>query len=197
MDELKSRKYKKNLLVLSSPSGGGKTTVARRLMELFPEVGFSVSATTRNKREGEIDGRDYHFFDETTFRAMIGRGEFVEYEIIFGNYYGTLHSETQQAIDNNRILLFDVDVKGALSLKKAYPEKTLTIFLAPPSMEILEKRLAGRRTETEEQVKIRMERVEMEMEMKDSFDYCIVNNELAKTLEEAERIFRDNILDNK
>ncbi len=188
------KKYLRNLLVLSSPSGGGKTTVARHLMGKFPQIRFSVSATTRKPRQGEIHGRDYFFFDTGEFLDKVRRGDFVEFEEIYGNYYGTLHSEIDEAVMLNQILLFDVDVKGALSLKKAYPDNTLTLFLAPPGIEELKQRLTGRQSESEEQINKRMGRAIMEMKMKNEFDFCVVNDELNKTLLAVENIFIDNVL---
>lgn len=186
--------YKKNLLVLSSPSGGGKTTVARHLMGKYPQIKFSVSATTRQPRQGEKDGKDYFFFSKDEFLIKAEKGEFVEYEEIYGNYYGTLHSEIDRAIHLNSILLFDVDVKGALSLKKAYPESTLTLFLLPPGIDELLMRLKGRKSESEEEIRKRMDRALMELEMKDEFDFSVVNDELNKTLIIVENIFKENIL---
>ena len=121
---------KKQLIVLSAPSGSGKTTVARHLLTKFPALEFSVSATTRGIRPNEVGGRDYHFLTREEFRAAIERGDLIEYEEIFGNYYGTLRSQVQAAIDRGAHVVFDVDVKGALSLLHAFPEDTLLIFIA-------------------------------------------------------------------
>lgn len=187
-------KYIKNLLVLSSPSGGGKTTVAKFLMGKYPQIRFSVSATTRNPRAGEINGKDYHFFTKEEFLTKAQNDEFVEYEEIYENYYGTLHSEIDSAIENNDFLLFDVDVKGAISLKKAYPDNALTVFLEPPDINELEKRLIGRKSESEEDIKKRMDRAMMELSLKDSFDYIIINKELNITLSTVENIFYENML---
>lgn len=178
----------KRLIVLSSPSGGGKTTVAKFILSKYPNARFSVSATTRPPREGEINGQNYHFMTHEIFQDKINNGEFVEFEKIFDNYYGTLKSEIQNAIDADEILLFDVDVKGALSLKKAFPDNSLLIFLAPPSRQILEERLRNRQTETEEQIKKRLDRADMELSRTESFDYVIVNNILDETLKSVANI---------
>lgn len=179
---------KKQLIVLSAPSGSGKTTVARYLLTRFPSLEFSVSATTRPIRPNEIDGRDYHFFTRDAFRAAIERGDLIEYEEIFGNYYGTLRSQVQTALDRGGHVVFDVDVKGALSLRHAFPNDTLLIFIAPPSLVILEQRLRARHTETNDQIAIRMARAEMEMGHRGEFEVVIVNDQLPETLAHAEGV---------
>jgi len=184
---------KKRLIVLSAPSGGGKTTVAKHLLSTFSELKFSISATTRQKRDNEVNGRDYHFLSKEEFTEKIKNKELVEYEEIYGNYYGTLYSEIDEAIKNDKILLFDVDVKGAISIKNSYPKEALLIFLMPPDIEILKQRLRDRKTETDEQFEKRIDRVRMELEMKDKFDYIVVNDKLDKTLKEVENIVRNNI----
>lgn len=178
---------RKKLLVLSAPSGGGKTTVARHLLAVFPELRFSVSATTRPIRAGEIFGKDYFFLTRQEFERKITDGDLLEYEEIFGNLYGTLRSETQRALDEGRPVLFDVDVKGALSIRRAFPDDSLLLFIAPPDMEILKQRLQARNTETDEQIQLRLSRAVMEMRLMDEFDAIIVNSDLQKTLAEAEQ----------
>ena len=169
---------KKSLIVLSSPSGGGKTTLAKYLMSLYPEIKFSVSATTRDKRPGETNAVDYYFLSNEEFANKIKENELIEFEEIFGNFYGTMKSATQKAIQNDEKLIFDIDVLGAISIKKAFPEESLLIFISPPSLEILESRLRNRKTESEEQIQIRLSRAEMEMGLKDQFDYVIINEDL-------------------
>ena len=176
----------KQLIVLSAPSGSGKTTVARHLLKKFPSLEFSVSATTRPQRPNEVDGRDYHFLSRDAFREAIERGDLIEYEEIFGNYYGTLRSQVQSSLDRGRHVVFDVDVKGALSLQHAFPNDTLLIFIAPPSLEVLEERLRKRHTETDEQIAMRMARAEMEMGHRGEFAEVIVNDQLQETLSRAE-----------
>lgn len=185
----------KSFIVLSSPSGGGKTTVAKYLIGKYPQISFSISATTRSKRPGEIEGKDYYYLSKEEFLKKIERGELIEYEEIFGNYYGTLVSQLQRAKNDNRILLFDVDVKGALSIKKFYPEESLLIFLSPPSMEVLEERLRNRNTENEEQLAKRLSRAKSEIEQANKFDYLITNNILDETLEKSEIIVKKEIFD--
>ncbi|MFH1051785.1 MAG: guanylate kinase [bacterium] len=182
-----SRK-KKNLLVISSPSGGGKSTVARYLLGKYSNLKFSVSATTRPKRPNEIEAKDYYFLSKDVFIKKIESGELVEYEKIFGNYYGTLKSEINNAKKLGLCLLFDIDVKGALSIQKIYPNDALLIFLSPPDMKTLEKRLRKRSTETSEQINIRLSRTNMEMDLREQFDYDIINNNLEDTLKSVEKI---------
>lgn len=184
---------KKHLIVLSAPSGAGKTTVAKHLMSRFPSLRFSVSATTRTKRDGEVDGTDYFFLSRDEFRDAISRNELIEYEEIYGNYYGTLKSAVVEAVELGDILIFDVDVKGALSLRQAFPEDTLLIFVAPPSIETLGKRLTQRHTETKEQIAVRLARAEMEMAHQEQFDQVLINEDLTETLNKAEDIVRVHV----
>ena len=178
---------RKKLLVLSAPSGGGKTTVARHLLSTFPELAFSVSATTRTMRAGETDGKDYYFLSREEFIRKVAVGDLLEYEEIFGNYYGTLRSEVQRSLHAEQPLLFDIDVKGALSIRRAFPEDTLLLFISPPDITTLEFRLRARSTESDEQIRQRLARAAMEMEYAGDFDTIIVNNDLQTTLHEAER----------
>ncbi|MCX7909555.1 MAG: guanylate kinase [Ignavibacteria bacterium] len=175
---------KKQLIVLSAPSGAGKTTLARHLLDVFPNFKFSISATTRLPRENEINGKDYYFLTEEEFLKIISENGFIEYENIFGNYYGTLKSEVEKHLSNGEIVVFDIDVKGALSIKKLYPESSFLIFISPPSLQVLKERLIARKTETPEQLKRRFERIEMEMAIKDQFDYILVNDDLEKAKKE-------------
>ena len=181
---------KKQLLILASPSGGGKSTVARHLMSVHPDLKFSVSATTRSMRQGEVDGREYHFLSRVAFENAISNDEFVEYEEIFGNLYGTLKSEIQSSIRNGVKLIFDIDVKGALSLKKLYSEESLLIFISPPSLEVLEQRLRNRKSETEEQILNRLSRAAMEMSLTSKFDFVVINDNLKQALAESEAIVK-------
>jgi guanylate kinase len=181
---------RKHLIVLSAPSGAGKTTVARHLLSLHPEWRFSISATTRSKRPNEEHGRDYFFLSRQEFVDRVGSGDMIEYEEIFGNLYGTLRSEVQRAIDAGETILFDVDVKGALSLRRAFPDDTLLVFIAPPDLTILETRLRARSTESEDQLRVRLERAEMEMSFRHEFDTVIVNDDLQATLAKAEEVVR-------
>lgn len=178
----------KSLIVLSSPSGGGKTTLAKHLFGLYPQIKFSISATTRSMRPGEVNGKDYFFLTKNDFKQRIQNNELVEYEEIFGNYYGTLKSEVAKAIDSGEVLIFDVDVLGALSIKKHFPEESLLIFIAPPSIEILEARLRNRQTESEEQIRTRLARAEMELSKKELFDHIIINEDLESSKLKIEEV---------
>ena len=175
------------LVVVSAPSGSGKTTIAREIMRLNPSLTFSVSATTRAKRTYEVEGRDYFFLTKEEFTRRVAAGEFVEWEEIYGDYYGTLKSEVERALTTGRHLMFDVDVNGGLSIKRVYPQ-ALIIFIKLPSVEALRQRLAHRRTEDEPTIVKRMERVPMELEKGKEFDYQIVNDELPRAVVEAQKI---------
>lgn len=181
------------LIVVSAPSGSGKTTIAKKIIEKFPFIKFSVSATTRPKRDGEVDGRDYFFVTREEFEKKIQNGELLEWEEIYGNYYGTLKSVVEDALKNGDVLLFDVDVNGAISIKRKFPDDSVLIFIKPPNMETLKERLRRRRTESEEQLKKRLERVPMELEKAIYFDYIFVNDKLEDTVKSVERAIFNEI----
>ncbi|MFA5513139.1 MAG: guanylate kinase [Candidatus Kapaibacterium sp.] len=183
----------KNLLVLSAPSGGGKSTIAAELMKKFPKLKFSVSATTRGMRKGEKEGVNYYYLSNEDFENRINTNQFIESEEIFGNRYGTLKCVVDDAIINNNYLIFDIDVKGALSIKSHYPENSLLIFIAPPGMEALEHRLRSRSTETEEQIRTRIDRAELELSYQDKFDFVVINDELGKAVIETIEIVSENM----
>jgi guanylate kinase len=178
------------LVVISGPSGSGKTTIAREIMGRNPSLTFSVSATTRRKRENEVEGRDYFFLTREEFLKRVDEGGFVEWEELYDDYYGTLKSEIERAIANGRHLLFDVDVNGALSIKRQYPG-SLLIFIRPPSLEVLRQRLMGRRTEDQAAFAKRLGRVPMELEKGNGFDFQIVNDELPRVLEGVQTIVQE------
>ena len=182
------------LVVVSAPSGAGKTTIARALLDYFPEMTFSVSATTRKKRAGETEGRDYLFLAREDFQRLVDAGKFVEWEEIYGDLYGTLRSEVDRARREGRHLLFDVDVKGGLSIKRAYPD-ALLIFVRPPSVDVLMERLRGRKTEDDATVARRMARVPMEMELGNRFDHTIVNDVLERAVAEARELVTHHLIE--
>lgn len=161
------------LFVISAPSGAGKTTIIKELRKLHPELKFSVSATTRTKRWGENEGKDYYFISKEEFERRITANEFIEWEEVHGNYYGTLKSEVEKCITSGVNMLFDVDVKGALSIKKQFPECT-TIFINAPKEDIIN-RLKSRNTESDDEVNKRIARMEMELTYKDKFDFIVEN----------------------
>lgn len=184
MDEGKN----KRLIVLSSPSGGGKSTLARHLLKKYKNLRFAISATTRLPRPKESNGIDYYFLNREEFINKLKNNEFVEHEEIYGNFYGTPKSEVDKAFLTATKLIFDVDVKGALSIRSIYPKDSLLIFLQPPSVVELLNRLVNRSTESPEQLKLRTERIEMELSLKDKFDFVITNDKLEDTFRQAEEI---------
>ncbi len=181
------------LVVISAPSGCGKTTIAKAVMRKYPDMLFSVSASTRAKRAGEVEGRDYFFLTKEEFELRINRGDLVECEEIYGNYYGTLKSEVDRALARGNVMLFDVDVKGALSIKRKYPDEAVLIFIKPPSFEALKKRLLDRKTEDKATVVRRLDRVPMELKKGEEFDYQVVNDDLSTAIEEVETIIERHI----
>jgi guanylate kinase len=177
------------LFVFSAPSGTGKTSIYKEILNNNPEIDFSVSATTRKKREGEIDGKDYFFLEESDFIKRVERGAFVEYEKIFdNNYYGTLKSYIDDKIYEEKDVLFDLDVKGALSIKRIYKAHALLIFIKPPNKEVIRERLLKRGTESKEIIENRLKRFDFEMEKISEFDYVVLNDDLNKAINEVQRI---------
>lgn len=175
------------LIVVSGPSGSGKTTIARTLLRDIPALRFSVSATTRPMRAGEREGVDYYYLSRGEFQRRIAAGEFVEWEEVYGNLYGTLRTEVDGALTRGQHLLFDVDVKGALSIKERYPA-ALLVFIRPPSREMLEARLRARSTEDDATVRRRLARTDMELELGERFDYRVVNDLLERAIAETQEI---------
>jgi guanylate kinase len=165
------------LIVFAAPAGGGKSTVIKRLLAAHPQWGFSCSATTRPPRPGEVNGREYWFLNRSEFERRVAAGDFLEYENVHGELYGTLRAATQTRLERGESVIFDLDVKGALSVKRAFPE-ALTIFLLPPSREVLRERLQNRGTEPPELVERRLSRADMELEQAPVFDVQIVNDKL-------------------
>ncbi len=182
------------LFVFAAPSGSGKTTIVRNVLDKFSGFTFSISATTRKKRECEIDGKDYFFLTEKEFKEKIEKDEFVEWECFYDYFYGTLKSFIDENLKNGISVLFDVDVKGAVSIKHKYPDAVL-FFVLPPSFEELKKRLINRNTENDEDLKKRIERAEMEMSFaeKIEFDYKVVNDDLEKAKITIEEIIEKEI----
>jgi guanylate kinase len=176
------------LIVVSAPSGAGKTTIVKAILAKYPSLLFSVSATTRPIRSGETEGRDYFFLPREEFERRIKAGQLVEWEEIYGNLYGTLKSEVDKALSAGKTMLFDIDVKGAISIKRHYPSDAVLIFVKPPSFEVLRSRLLNRKTEDEATIKRRLGRVPMELETGNQFDYQVVNNDLQTAVQEVEQI---------
>ena len=165
------------IFAISAPSGTGKTTIVRRILSDFPEIVFSVSATTRKRRKNEVEGVDYFFISEEEFKKKIQNNEFVEWELFYDYYYGTFRNFIENCVNNGKPVILEVDVNGALEIKRIYPDAIL-IYIAPPSLEELLIRLKKRQTENEEELRKRIERAKMELIHKDKFDYYIINNDL-------------------
>jgi guanylate kinase len=166
------------MLVLSSPSGAGKTSISRRVLELEPEVTMSVSVTTRPKRPGERDGIDYHFVDEARFRAMVEAGELLEHALVYGHHYGTPRKAVEEALAAGRDVLFDIDWQGARQLREAAADDVVGVFILAPSLEALEQRLRRRAQDSEEVVRYRLARVAADVTHWAEYEYVIVNEEL-------------------
>jgi guanylate kinase len=179
-------------LIFSAPSGAGKTTIVRHLLQLDLDLEFSVSACSRKPRENEVHGRDYYFMSVEEFRAGIERDEFVEWEEVYRDqYYGTLKSELDRIWNAGKHAVFDVDVVGGRDLKQIFGEDALAVFVKPPSLEVLEQRLRIRSTDTEEKIRTRLAKAASEMEFAGSFDVILVNDRLEDALAEAERVVRE------
>ena len=183
------------LLVFTAPSGSGKTTIVKHILSAFPDTAFSVSATSRQRREHETHGKDYFYLSVETFKLWITNDAFAEWEEVYpGQFYGTLHSEIDRLHECCKHVVFDVDVQGAMSIKKMYPEQTLSIFIKVPSMEELERRLRSRNTETEISLQRRLEKARHELTYEKEFDVVLINDNLDRTLQEAEDIVRKFLL---
>lgn len=180
------------LIVFSAPSGSGKTTIVRHLLEQTDlPLAFSISATTRAPRGAEKNGEDYYFLNEETFKTKIRKKEFLEYEEVYkGLFYGTLESEVKRLWNENKAVLFDIDVMGGISIKNSFPNKTLTVFVQPPSIETLERRLKLRNTDNEKTLQVRLNKAQQELDQADRFDKIIINDDLATTLSETEELVR-------
>lgn len=178
------------LIVFSAPSGSGKTTIVRHLLEQSKlPLAFSISATTRAPRGNEKNGVDYYFLSKEEFEQKIREGAFLEYEEVYpGLFYGTLKSEIERLWASGKAVLFDIDVMGGLTIKKTYPEKTLTVFVKPPSVEALEQRLRNRNTDSEETLQVRLAKSASELEKASAFDEILINDQLEEALRLAEAL---------
>ncbi len=182
------------LIVFSAPSGAGKTTIVHRLLAEFPQLEFSVSATSRAKRPGEENGKDYYFLSVEEFKRYCAEEKFLEWEEVYANqFYGTLMREVERIWQAGGHVVFDVDVQGGLNIKKKFPERTLAVFIQPPSVEELKKRLLKRGTETEESLLKRVGKAEAEMKFASGFDKIIINEDLEKAVAETRAVVRDFI----
>jgi guanylate kinase len=182
------------LIIFSAPSGAGKTTIVKQLLASDLPLSFSISACSRAIREGEINGKDYYFLSPEEFRKRIDNDEFLEWEEVYeGSYYGTLKSEVARIWDQGRHVIFDVDVVGGLNIKKVYPEKALTIFVQPPTIDELKNRLMNRCTETEESIQKRFDKAAYELSFVSKFDVVIINDNLEIAITEAKKVVNDFI----
>jgi guanylate kinase len=180
-------------IIFSAPSGSGKTTIVKHLLKTNPDLGFSISASTRDKRgRTEQHGKDYYFLTPLEFKDKIDNDEFVEWEEVYeGNFYGTLKSEVERIWHEGRNVIFDVDVKGGLALKKYFGHQALAIFVKVPSVEVLKERLHDRGTESPESLSRRLFKAQFEMTFQDQFDIVLVNEKLETSLAEAQRLYDD------
>lgn len=184
------------LIIFSAPSGAGKTTIVKHLLGVYPEIlSFSISATTRSPRAYEKPNKDYYFISVDEFRKKIENSDFIEYEQVYeGLYYGTLRSEVERLWSQGQVVVFDVDVKGGVALKQEFGERALAVFVKPPSIKELRKRLLSRKTETDDTLKERVEKAEIEMEFAPFFDEVVINDSLSEALDFSEKIVEEFIL---
>lgn len=180
------------IIVITAPSGAGKTSITRHLLKTFPnQLAFSVSAATRKPRSYEQTGKDYYFISTEEFRHRIQNDEFAEWEMVYeGKYYGTLKSELQRLWNDNKIPLLDIDVKGAIHVQQQYRDNCLSLFIQPPSIDELKKRLESRGTESAESLQARLNKSAYELSFHDQFDHIIINDDLDKACKEAEQIIK-------
>jgi guanylate kinase len=179
------------LIIITAPSGAGKTSITKHLMKVFPQLAFSVSATTRSPRAHEKEGVDYYFMSVEAFQQKIQSNAFVEWEMVYeGKYYGTLKDEIQRIWHNQQTPVLDIDVKGAIHVQDQYPKQTLSLFIQPPSIEELKSRLIKRGTETEESLQARINKASYEISFSHSFNHVIVNDHLEKACAQAEALVK-------
>lgn len=184
--------YQNKIIIITAPSGAGKTSITRHLLRTYPQLAFSISAATREARAYEKNGEDYYFISQQDFQQKIQQGEFVEWEMVYeGKYYGTLKSELQRLWNNGQCPLLDIDVKGAIHVQQQYPNTSLTIFIEPPSVAELKKRLESRGTETAESLQARVNKAAYEISFKDHFNTSIINDDLDRACAKAEILVRD------
>ena len=177
------------LIIFTAPSGAGKTTIVKHLLKVREDLAFSISACTRSQRYGEVNGLDYYFLSVEEFKRKVSAGDFVEYEEVYENqFYGTLKAEIERLKSLGKNVIFDIDVKGALNIKKFYGDEALTVFVSPPSPEVLFERLKSRKTEDEESLRKRIARARIELGYENKFDVTLVNNDLETALNDAEMI---------
>lgn len=181
-------------IIFSAPSGAGKTTIVHYLLREIPQLAFSISACSREPRGREIPGVDYHYFSLEEFRKKIENDEFVEWQEVYANnYYGTLKSEIEKNWEQGKIVVFDVDAEGGINLKKIFGEQALSVFIKPPSLFVLEQRLRNRRTESEENIKMRLDKANRELQRAEFFDTILLNDNLERACNEAKILVEEFI----
>lgn len=183
--------FQNKIIIITAPSGAGKTSITRYLLEHYPQLAFSVSAATREQRSYETHGKDYYFISLQEFKQQIKNKDFVEWEMVYeGSYYGTLKSELQRIWDNDQCPLLDIDVKGAIHVQQQYPDTSLSVFIEPPSIDELRRRLQGRATETEETLAARLNKAAYEISFKHHFNEVILNDNFETACTNAENIIK-------
>ena len=183
------------IIVISSPSGAGKTSVCHKLLERDDQLGLSISDTTRSARDNEIDGKDYNFISKDEFKRRIRENAYIEFATVFGNFYGSLYSNIEEHFSNGRDILFDIDWQGATQLKKSSYSNIISIFIIPPSKDTIFERLTSRSKrsgDNKESIENRMKEYETEMSHKDEYDYVVINNKLDACVTEIEKIIKNN-----
>ena len=189
---------KKNLIILAAPSGTGKTSICKELLKRNNKWKFSISATTREPRSGEVDGIDYNFLDSSKFEHYIKFGDFLEWEFVHGNKYGTLIQPLEEAIDSRSVMILDVDVKGGEAIMEEFPDESLSFFIEPPGddvaeqIEVLTERLT-KRGDIPTLIKQRLKRFQLELEYKEKFNHSFVNSDMIKTTDKIEKLIKENV----
>lgn len=194
---MQEKKNRGSLFIISAPSGAGKTTLCKKLVLALPNLKFSVSYTTRKPRPGEVNDKDYSFISRDKFKLMLGKEEFVEWAEIHGELYGTSRRRLEKLLESGIDIILDIDTQGAIKLKKKYPKVATYIFVLPPSMDILEKRLKKRMTNSKEEIEKRLKRAVFEIKSYNKYDYVIINNKLEEALKELKAIITSHRVSTK
>ena len=180
----------KKIIVIAAPSGSGKTSIVKKLLKLYHlNLGFSISSTTRSKRKNETDGIDYYFTSNNDFKQKINNSEFIEWQEVYKDvFYGTLNSEINRINENNRNIIFDIDVEGGVNIKKRFKDNCVSIFIKPPSLDELSLRLKKRNTDSDESLKLRIEKSSKELVYEKKYDFTVINDDLERATKDVEKI---------